>query len=150
MGKLGCVMPPKAIRYCGFMPAIQFDVLVPDDSAAREVGEAFTRAVEILVRRGKLIDGSVRHVPEPLLHGDTLDQLRSAYREEREEEPGDGAAVHRYVIEADGATSMNSLAMGLSRVLTPKADLPRDPVALERQMDFELPAVYPWAVEVLR
>lgn len=142
-------MPLKAIRYCGFMPAIQFDVLVPDDSAAREVGEAFTRAVEILVRRGKLIDGSVRHVPEPPLHGDTLDQLRSAYLEERGEEPGD-ATVHRYVIEADGASSMNSLAMGLSRVLTPKADLPRDPVALERQMDFELPAVYPWAVEVLR
>ncbi|EFK53673.1 hypothetical protein KBP53_07455 [Corynebacterium genitalium ATCC 33030] len=131
------------------MPAIQFDVLVPDDSAAREVGEAFTRAVEILVRRGKLSDGSVRHTGTPDLHGDTLEQLRGAYREERGEEP-DGAVVHRYVIEADGASSMNSLAMGLSRVLTPKADLPKDPVALERQMDFELPAVYPWAVEVLR
>ena len=45
---------------------------------------------------------------------------------------------------------MNQLAMGLSRVLTPKAELPNDPVALERQMDFELPAVYPWAAEVLR
>lgn len=131
------------------MPAIQFDVLVPDVSAASEVGEAFTRAVEILVRRGKLIDGSVRHVGTPDLHEDTLEQLRNAYREERGEEP-DGAVVHRYLIEAEGASSMNSLAMGLSRVLTPKADLPKDPVALERQMDFELPAVYPWAVEVLR
>ena len=58
--------------------------------------------------------------------------------------------MQRYLISAEGASSMNQLAMGLSRVLTPKAELPNDPVALERQMDFELPAVYPWAAEVLR
>lgn len=145
-------MGSHVIRYPLLMPSIQFDVLVPDDSAAREVEAAFARAVEILVRRGMLIDGSVTHAGIPELHGDIEEQLRHAYREERGEDPAEApdAAVHRYVIDASGASSMNQLAMGLSRVLTPKADLPRDPVALERQSDFELPAVYPWVVEVLR
>ena len=62
----------------------------------------------------------------------------------------DGAEVHRYVIEAEGASSYNSLAMGLSRILTPKAQLPDDPAALEQQDRFEVPALYPWMVEVLR
>lgn len=137
------------------MPTIQFDVLVPSDLAAREVEDAFQRAVDILVRREKLTSGSVTHESSPQLHDGIEDQLRQAYREERGEDPDDlrgggAASVHRYLIEAEGAPSMNQLAMGLSRVLTPKADLPRDPVALERHMDFELPAVYPWVVEVLR
>ena len=85
----------------------------------------------------------------PELSSDTHAQLRRVYEDERGEDPA-GAQVTRYVITAAGASSMNQLAMGLSRVLTPKATLPRDPVALERQMDFELPAVYPWVVEVLR
>ena len=131
------------------MPRIHFDVLVPDASAAQAVGDAFSRAVEILVQHGKLEDGSVRIDESPELSSDTHAQLRRVYEDERGEDPA-GAQVTRYVITATGASSMNQLAMGLSRVLTPKATLPRDPVALERQMDFELPAVYPWVVEVLR
>lgn len=149
MGSVGCVMHTKAIRYAGLMPTIQFDVLVPDDAAGKEVEDAFTRAVEILVRHERLSSGSVSRDASPEVHGDTEAQLRRAYEEERGEEPGD-AVVQRYFITAEGASSVNQLAMGLSRVLTPKAELPNDPVALERQMDFELPAVYPWAVEVLR
>ena len=53
-------------------------------------------------------------------------------------------------MEAEGADSVNRLAMGLSRILTPKANLPRDPVALEDQDRFETPSIYPWTVEVLR
>ena len=40
--------------------------------------------------------------------------------------------------------------MGLSRILTPKAELPRDPVALEQQDRFEVPALFPWTVTILR
>lgn len=133
------------------MPTIQFDVLVPDIAAARAVEDAFVRAVDILVRRGALSRGEVRHEENPQLNDGTDAQLRHAYQEERGEDPDEiGATVHRYLIDSEGASSINQLAMGLSRVLTPKADLPKDPVALERQDDFELPAVYPWAVEVLR
>lgn len=131
------------------MPTIQFDVLVPDDAAGKQVEDAFASAVEILVRHERLTSGEVTRDVVPEVREDTLAQLRQAFEAERGEEPGD-AIVQRYLITAEGASSMNQLAMGLSRVLTPKAELPKDPVALERQLDFELPAVYPWAVEVLR
>ena len=58
--------------------------------------------------------------------------------------------MHRYLISAEGVDSYNRLAMGLSRILTPKADLPRDPVALEQQDRFEVPALFPWMVTILR
>ncbi|WKD57422.1 hypothetical protein CAPI_04320 [Corynebacterium capitovis DSM 44611] len=130
------------------MPSIHFDVLVPD-AASAEVAQAFQRACDILVRRGALISGEVSHEPAPLLDADTTAQLQRAYAEERGEDPGD-ARVHRYSISAEGATSYNKLAMGLSRVLTPKAALPADPAALMDQERFEVPAVYPWTVAVLR
>ena len=131
------------------MPRIHFDVLVPDASAAASVGDAFSRAVEILVQHGKLEEGQVLIDELPELAPGIEEQLRTVYEDERGEDP-EGTQVARYVITATGASSMNQLAMGLSRVLTPKATLPQDPVALERQMDFELPAIYPWVVEVLR
>ncbi len=131
------------------MPTIQFDVIVPDDAAGKQVEDAFASAVEILVRHERLTSGSVVRETAPDVPEDMVALLRRAYEEERGEEPGD-AVVQRYLISAEGASSMNQLAMGLSRVLTPKAELPNDPVALERQLDFELPAVYPWAAEVLR
>lgn len=138
-------MASKAIRYSGVMPTIQFDVLVPDDAAGRQVEDAFANAVDILVRHERLTSGTVTRDASPEVHEDTEAQLRHACGED----PG-AAVVQRFLITAEGASSVNQLAMGLSRVLTPKADLPKDPVALERQLDFELPALYPWAVEVLR
>lgn len=142
-------MASKAIRYSGVMPTIQFDVLVPDDAAGKQVEDAFANAVDILVRHERLTSGTVTRDASPEVHEDTEAQLRHAFEEERGEDPG-AAVVQRFLITAEGASSVNQLAMGLSRVLTPKADLPKDPVALERQLDFELPALYPWAVEVLR
>ena len=67
----------------------------------------------------------------------------------RGEDPAE-AEVFRYSITPEGADSLNRLAMGLSRILTPKADLPRDPVLLEDQDRFESPSIYPWTVEVFR
>ena len=64
--------------------------------------------------------------------------------------PGGMEMMDRFAIQAEGASSYNALAMGLSRILTPKADLPRDPVLLQQQDRFEEAAIYPWTVEVLR
>ena len=132
------------------MPIIQFDVLVPD-AAAPEVGAAFQRALDILVRRGMLTSGEVEHTAPPLVDDSTTAQLKEVYRTDRGADPHeDGARVHRFLIEAGGADSYNRLAMGLSRVLTPKAELPKDPAALMLQERFEVPSIYPWTVEIRR
>ncbi|UIZ91525.1 hypothetical protein JZY91_07085 [Corynebacterium sp. CNCTC7651] len=132
------------------MAAIQFDVLAPATAAA-EVGAAFARAVEILVRRGKLTAGSVQEQGIVRIDDTLLAQLQETYEHDRGIDPEeDGAQVHRFRIDAEGASSVNSLAMGLSRILTPKAELPRDPAALEQQDQFEVASIYPWMVEVLR
>lgn len=132
------------------MAAIVFDVLVPP-AYAPQIGAAFQRAVDILVARDKLTAGQVRQEGIVLVDATIFSQLASTYETDRGTDPAeDGADVHRYHIEAEGASSYNQLAMGLSRVLTPKAELPNDPAALEQQDRFEVPAIYPWTVEVLR
>lgn len=132
------------------MAAIVFDVLVPP-AHAPQIGAAFQRALDILVARGKLTAGQVRQEGIVLIDAHISSQLASTYETDRGTDPADdGAEVHRYRIEAEGASSYNQLAMGLSRILTPKAELPKDPAALEQQDRFEVPAIYPWTVEVLR
>lgn len=133
------------------MPTIQFDILIPDTppQAATDVAAAFIRAVNILEKRGMLSNGHVDHIPGQQCPDDTVAQLCGVYRDERGEDP-DAASMHRIIVTADDVRSYNQLAMGLSRILTPKADLPRDPVALERETEFEQPSIYPWTVEILR
>lgn len=132
------------------MPTIQFDVLVPP-AYAGEIAEAFQRALDILVRREKLSSASLEAQGPVLIDAHVAAELANTYESDRgftaDEE---GAEVHRYLIQAEGVDSYNRLAMGLSRILTPKADLPRDPVALEQQDRFELPALFPWTVTILR
>lgn len=132
------------------MPRIQFDVLVPPAHAGK-LAEAFQRALDILVHRGKLSAASLEAQGPVLIDANVLAELTQTYEDDRgytaDEE---GAEVHRFLIDADGVDSYNRLAMGLSRILTPKADLPRDPVALEQQDRFELPALFPWTVTILR
>lgn len=126
---------------------IQFDVLVPP-AAAGEVRDAFQRALDILVRREMLASGTVA-MQRVRIDDSVRAELAETYERDRGE-PADGAETHRYRIDVEGAESLNSLAMGLSRILTPKAELPRDPVMLEDQDRFEAPSIYPWTVEVLR
>lgn len=132
------------------MPTIQFDVLVPP-AYAGEIAEAIQRALDILVRREKLSSASLEAQGPVLLDAHVTAEFARTYESDRgftaDEE---GAEVHRYLIQAEGVDSYNRLAMGLSRILTPKADLPRDPVALEQQDRFELPALFPWTVTILR
>ena len=126
---------------------IQFDVLVPP-AAAGEVRDAFQRALDILVRREMLASGTVA-MQRVRIDDSVHAELAETYERDRGE-PADGAETHRYRIDVEGAESLNSLAMGLSRILTPKAELPRDPVMLEDQDRFEAPSIYPWTVEVFR
>lgn len=129
------------------MSVIQFDVLVPP-AAAGEVRDAFQRALDILVRREMLASGTVA-MRRVRIDDSVRAELAETYERDRGE-PADGAETHRYRIDVEGAESLNSLAMGLSRILTPKAELPRDPVMLEDQDRFEAPSIYPWTVEVFR
>lgn len=132
------------------MPTIRFDVLCPPPAAV-DIGAAFQRALDILVKHGRLASGSARSEGIALVDAPVAAQLASTYEQDRVSDPAeDGAEVHRFAIQAEGASSYNALAMGLSRVLTPKADLPRDPVLLQQQDRFEEAAIYPWTVEVLR
>lgn len=129
------------------MSVIQFDVLVPP-AAAGEVRDAFQRALDILVRREMLASGTVA-MQRVRIDDSVRAELAETYERDRGE-PADGAETHRYRIDVEGTESLNSLAMGLSRILTPKAELPRDPVMLEDQDRFEAPSIYPWTVEVFR
>lgn len=129
------------------MSVIHFDVLVPP-AAAGEVRDAFQRALDILVRREMLASGTVA-MQRVRIDDSVRAELAETYERDRGE-PADGAETHRYRIDVEGADSLNSLAMGLSRILTPKAQLPRDPVMLEDQDRFEAPSIYPWTVEVFR
>ena len=129
------------------MSVIQFDVLVPS-AAAGEVRDAFQRALDILVRREMLASGTVA-MQRVRIDDSVRAELAETYERDRGE-PAEGAETHRYRIDVEGADSLNSLAMGLSRILTPKAELPRDPVMLEDQDRFEAPSIYPWTVEVFR
>ena len=132
------------------MPKIQFDVLVPPAHAGK-LAEAIQRALDILVHRGKLSAASLEAQGPVLIDANVLAELTQTYEDDRgyttDEE---GAEVHRFLIDAEGVDSYNRLAMGLSRILTPKAELPRDPVALEQQDRFEVPALFPWTVTILR
>jgi len=59
--------------------------------------------------------------------------------------------VTRFVISAPDLTgSVNQLAMRLSRLLTPAVNLPADRVLLDNELDFEVPAIFPWMVQVER
>ena len=129
------------------MSVIQFDVLVPP-AAAGEVRDAFQRALDILVRRQMLASGTVA-MQRVRIDDSVRAELAETYERDRGE-PAEGAETHRYRIDVEGAESLNSLAMGLSRILTPKTELPRDPVMLEDQDRFEAPSIYPWTVEVFR
>lgn len=129
------------------MSVIQFDVLVPP-AAAGDVRDAFQRALDILVRRQMLASGTVA-MQRVRIDDSVRAELAETYERDRGE-PAEGAETHRYRIDVEGAESLNSLAMGLSRILTPKAELPRDPVILEDQDRFEAPSIYPWTVEVFR
>ncbi|GAB2503872.1 hypothetical protein CATRI_08405 [Corynebacterium atrinae] len=132
------------------MPAILFDVLLPAEPAAQLL-HSFEGAVNKLIAANKLTGGSVALDPHPPLVDGVEEALRQSYRDEHEDADLDNSSVVRYIINVEGATgSINQLAMVLSRFMTPQANLPADAVLLENQSSLEIPAIYPWAVEIRR
>lgn len=132
------------------MPIIQFDVLVPDEFAAR-VEEIFSTAGRKLVEAGKLTSASVSRDDNPRIMDGVEESMRQSYRDEHLDRELDNAAVRRYVIRVEGLEgSLNQLAMVYSRLLTPHAVLPKDHVLLEDEQAHEQPAIFPWTVEVRR
>lgn len=135
------------------MPTICFDVLIPEahHQAPDNLRATFQRALDILVGRGRLNTGSVAREDAGDVDPAIVAELRDVYERDHDGEDPGVATVHRYLIDATGeSVSFNELAMSLSRILTAKNDLPGDPVALERQLDFEVPSIYPWTVEIRR
>lgn len=138
------------IVYCGDMPKIQFDVLVPDAEAIALAGR-FSVVANLLVEKGLIEHGIVVHDPAANVDQHVEDQLRQTYRDEHDDADLEDASVNRYLIEVDGVkNSVNQVTMIFARLLTPPAELPKDAFLLEQETAFEIPAVYPWTVEIIR
>lgn len=131
------------------MATVVFDCLVPR-TESDGLTQRFTYTLSRLVEAGKLGDGEVVAVEEsPALEQGVEETLRATYCEEHDGQDSEDAAVYRFNLRIEQpAGSVNGLVMFLSRLLTPAADLPRDPVALENERSFEVPARYPWTVQI--
>lgn len=132
------------------MLKIQFDVLVPDEKSIDLAGR-FTAVSGIVVEKGLMDSGLVIHDPAPTVSPAVEEQLRQTYRDEHEDADLEDASVNRYLVEVDGVKgSVNQITMIFARLLTPPADLPKDAFLLEQETFYEVPATYPWTVEILR
>ncbi|WP_080794191.1 hypothetical protein [Corynebacterium pacaense] len=132
------------------MPKIQFDVLVPDTESIDMAGR-FTRVAGLLTDKGLIGPAAVIHDPVPSLADGVEDQLRQTYRDEHEDAGMEDASVNRYIVDVpEVRTSVNQVTMIFSRLLTPAADLPKDAFLLEQETLYEVPANYPWSVEIIR
>lgn len=115
------------------MPEIIFDALVPTSHVPRLQArfEQLATAMNVSVTS----EGVVQVDPE-------------VERQLREQVDGDSSEFYmqRFVIHA--ASNLNQTAMTFARLLTPHADLPPEPVALENEEAFEVAADYPWTVVI--
>lgn len=125
------------------MPSILFDVLVPAEDA-QTLEDDFVTVLNRLVAAEKLAHATVTRTPHPEVSQTVENELRKVYAG-----PKHDLEMHRYAVQVEGATgSINQLAMLLSRLMTPQADLPKDKVLLEREDVYELPPRYPWTVDI--
>lgn len=125
------------------MPSILFDVLVPAEDA-QTLEDDFVTVLNRLVAAEKLAQATVTRTPHPEVSQTVENELRKVYAG-----PEHDLEMHRYAVQVEGATgSINQLAMLLSRLMTPQADLPKDKVLLEREDVYELPPRYPWTVDI--
>lgn len=132
------------------MPKIQFDVLVPDTESIDLAGR-FVRVADLLTDKGLIGPARVVHDPVPALAQGVEDQLRQIYSDEHEDAGMEEGSVNRYAIDIpEVKTSVNQVTMIFSRLLTPAADLPKDAFLLEQETLYEVPANYPWSVEIIR
>lgn len=119
------------------MSAIIFDALVPATYLA-----PLTSQFERLASRVTELEGA--HVTvtatQPVqLDPEVLAQLR---------ELGSGEPTRFHLDISGQLKSLNQTAMLFSRLLTPQADLPAEPVLLQNESAHELDAYFPWTVDI--
>ncbi len=130
------------------MSVIAFDCLVLPDQA-EVLAEAFDAVLERCEELGRVRDVSVTWKDQPAGVAEIERELIGQWNVEHPGEPVGNRSVHRYVIEFSRVSgSINELAMDLSQILTPRAELPASPVSRQWELEFENAAIYPWSVRV--
>lgn len=105
---------------------------------------------DLIGQRGLLESATVVHDPAARIDPAVEEQLRQTYRDEHEESDLEDSSVNRYLIEVSGVKgSVNQITMIFARLLTPPAELPKDAFLLEQEEAYEIPATYPWSVEII-
>ena len=131
------------------MSAIHFDVLVPRGQA-QPLGEVFATAGAKLhaARHADAVETSRTELDAA---GPLAKELSRVYEDEHDGRALEDLSLQRYTLSLRGfGGSLNQLAMALSRLLTPPAQLPDDRVLRENERSFEVPALYPWTVAIER
>ncbi|WP_018019143.1 hypothetical protein [Corynebacterium ciconiae] len=131
------------------MAQVIFDCLVPT-AEIPELTQRCELLLSRLVEHNKVGEAQLRAVEHaPALVEGVEQTLRDTYAEQHDGIELADAEVIRMILEIERpAHSLNGLVMALSRLFTPAAALPRDPAALENERAFEVPARYPWTVQV--
>lgn len=125
------------------MSSICFDILV-SESDYPKLQERFEKACIGLVENGHASNATPTFT-EAQVDPEVAEQLRA-------QAPGlSSASFKRCCISIEDLQgSLNTLTMRLSHLLTPQVELPKDPVLLFQETRYEVPATYPWTVEVRR
>ncbi len=127
------------------MSKIIFHCLVKP-AEAEDLAAAFRRALSAFAQRGRVSEPEVSFGS-----GAADEQLVSQWELENPEQELADRAVFRYELSfATYSGSLNELAMDLSELLTPRADLPPDAVLREFDELLQNAATYPWNVAVYR
>ena len=128
------------------MAIIQFDCLMPD-SDTEALTQRFTQLSHLITRDGKAETAQVTHDANPAVPTEIITQLRAQLHQEHH--PPTHVTMYRYVVHLTGATgSLNQVAMLYARLLTPPANLPHNAIAAENESECEIPARYPWTVQI--
>ena len=121
------------------MAIIQFDCLMPDSDT-----EALAQLSHLITRDGKAETAQVTHNANPTVPTEIITQLH------QEHHPPTHVTMHRYVVHLTVVTgSLNQVAILYARLLTPPANLPHNAVAAENESECEIPARYPWTVQII-
>lgn len=127
------------------MSRIVFNCLVKPEEA-ESLAEAFRARLEGFAGAGRVSDVDVALAP-----AEADEQLVEQWERENPEESLGDRKVFRYVLSFELlGESLNELAMDLSELLTPRAELPPDPVLRQFEEMLESVATYPWNVAVFR
>lgn len=125
------------------MSEIIFDCLVLE-AETEQLREAFVAELEKYEKQGRITGSAVS-----VTFNGSNKVLEQQWETEHPDEPLADRSVYRYGLTFERKTgSINELAMDLAELLTPKEELPPDPV--QREFDELLlgVATYPWAVAV--